>query len=309
MKLYYNSIVLGSSLDAILFGAQNFFPVIFSDFQKPFRFETFEPKLNLDFLNISQDLWPKSLTTFGDEISVGMPKHLLWERFMFLLSAHGHVPLSNLCRSFRASDNKLTCFNEYSKIAEIEFENCYYFGDDNVHGLFEQKQLDNHKYLCYDWIAFNKGGKHDIDFFETDSDFVKRVWFYPSDRIDGNTAVKDACVLSILNTEQINDFDFSETMAKFKLISDMESRGMKGQFNGYGPNGNPKYYKFKTTHTKREKHVINEIKNFKVSGYQIGSIDSEKYYKNLRSIELGYDRFLRGLDEQPRTHSGHNTHS
>ena len=243
MILEYDNIVLGSSLSAILFGAQNFFPVVFSDFQKPFRFDYLNVDVDLSFLK-----WPtgpKSLTTFDGEIEVGVPKEILWEHLMFLLSLSGQVPLSNLCRSIRVSDNSLTCYNEYSKIAEIKFNNCYYFGDANVHGLLE-KDLDNHSYIFYDWIAFNKGGKHDIDFFETSDDFVKRVWFYSSDRIDGNTAVKDACILSVLDSEQIRDFNYSETMARFKLISEMESRGMRGQFNGYSPNGNPKYYKFKS---------------------------------------------------------------
>lgn len=309
MILQYDNIVLGSTLNALLFGAQNFFPVIFSDFQKPFRFDTFDPNLDLSFLNIPHDLWPKTLTTHNDEIAVGLPKYLVWERLMFLLSVQGYVPLSNLCRSFRASDNKLECFNEYSKIAEIKFKNCYYFGDINVHGLLEKKALDNYTYTCYDWIAFNKGGKHDIDYLETSHSFVKRVWFYPSDRIDGNSAVKDACILSVLTEEQLSDFDYSETMAKFKLISEMESRGMKGQFNGYSPNGKPKYYKFKTTHTRREKYANQKQITPTVRGFKSEQIDDQELCKNLQTIHLGHDRFLRGTFEQPRTHSGNNTSS
>ena len=297
MILEYDSVVLGSSLNAILFAAQNFFPVVFSDFRKPFRFDYFDPDLDLQYLNLPHGLGPESLTTHKGLIEVGLPKSLVWERLMFLLSTSGRVPLSNLCRSIRADDNSISCYNEYSKIAEIKFNQCYYFGDNNVQGLFEQKVLDNYEYMCYDWIAFNKGGKHDIDFIETGDDFVKRIWFYSSDRIDGNTPVKDACVLSVLNENQVRDFDYSETMAKFKLISEMESRGMRGQFNGYGPNGNPKYYKFKTTHMRREKHATEKITSFKTSGFKTKEIDENELYKNLQSFHLDYDRFLRGLSE------------
>lgn len=309
MILEHNNIVVGSSLEAILFAAQNFFPVVFSDFRKPFRFDCFEPALDLHYLNMPHALGPKSLTTFNGQIEIGIPKYLVWERLMFLLSMRGYVPLSNLCRNMRASDNKIICYNEYSKIAEIRFDNCYYFGDNNIQGLFEQKVLDNCEYTCYDWIAFNKGGKHEIDFIETDDDFVKRVWFYSSDRIDGNTAVKDACILSIMTDEQIGDFNYSETMAKFKLISEMESRGMKGQFNGFGPNGNPKYYKFKTTHTRRDKHAREHKAPFKVNGFNIKEVNEKELYKNLQSIQLDYDRFLRGLDEQSYTYGRNNTGS
>ena len=306
MILEYDSIILGSSLNAILFGAQNFFPVIFSDFRSPFRFDYLEPEIDLSYLKLPHGLRPKSLTTFDKEIEVGYPKHVLWERMMFLLSMNGQVPLSNLCSSIRAFDNSISCYNEYAKIAEIKFNTCYYFGDANVHGLFDQKALDNHSYICYDWVAFNKGGKHDIDFFETSSNFVKRVWFYPSDRIDGNTPVKDACVLSILTKDQIRDFGYSETMAKFKLISEMESRGMKGQFNGYGPSGNPKYYKFKTTHTRRDKYAKEEIGSFKADGFKVKIIDEKQLYEDIRSIHMDYDRFLRGALGKPYTHSRNN---
>ena len=297
MILEYDSVVLGSSLNAILFAAQNFFPVVFSDFRKPFRFDYFEPTIDLSFLNLPNGLRPKSLTTHQGLIDVGLSKSLVWERLMFLLSISGRVPLSNLCHSIRAGDNSISCYNEYSKIAEIRFNQCYYFGDNNVQGLFEQKTLDNYEYICYDWVAFNKGGKHDIDFIETRDDFVKRIWFYSSDRIDGNTPVKDACVLSVLSEEQIRDFNYSETMAKFKLISEMEDRGMKGQFNGYGPNGNPKYYKFKTTHMRREKHATEKITSFKTSGFKTKEVDENELYKNLQAVHLDYDRFLRGSSE------------
>jgi hypothetical protein len=280
-----------------MFGARNFFPVVFSDFRKPFRFDYFEPTVDLSFLNLPNGLGAKSLTTHQGLIDVGLSKSLVWERLMFLLSMRGSVPLSNLCRNIRAFDNKITCYNEYSKIAEIRFENCYYFGDDNVQGLHTQKRLDNCDYICYDWIAFNKGGKHDIDYIETGDDFVKRVWFYSSDRIDGNTLVKDACVLSILTADQIHDFNYSETMAKFKLNSEMESRGMKGQFNGYGPTGKPKHYKFKTTHIRRDKYATENEISFNVKGYKVKDIDEQSLYKSLQSTHLGYDRFLRGLSE------------
>ena len=111
--------------------------------------------------------------------------------------------------------------------------------------------LDCDTYVCYDWIAFNRGGKHQVDYMKTQDDFVREIWFYSSDRIDGNTLVKDACAVSHLTQQELDDFDYSETMARFKVVNEMESRGMKGKFNGYGPNGKPKHYKFRTSCIRR----------------------------------------------------------
>ena len=113
--------------------------IIFSDFQKPHRFDYFEPQLDLSFLKLPQELQRKSLTTFDGTIETGTAKYIVWERLLFLLSLQGLVPLSNLCKSIRFSDNRITCFNEYSKIAEITFNNCIYFRDDNTNGLFGEK--------------------------------------------------------------------------------------------------------------------------------------------------------------------------
>ena len=98
-------------------------------------------------------------------------------------------------------------------------------------------------------------------------------------------------------------------MAKFKLVSEMEKRGMKGQFNGFSPNGNPKYYKFKTTHMHRERHEKQQNRSINLSGFEIGKTCHEDIYKSLQTIHMGYDRFLRGLDEQSCTYGGHNTSS
>ena len=51
----------------------------------------------------------------------------------------------------------------------------------------------------------------------------------------------------------MDEFDYSQTMARFKMIHEMEERGMRGMFNGYSPTGTPKHYKFRTTIIGRER--------------------------------------------------------
>lgn len=253
MILHHENIVIGSSLGALLFAHENQYPVFFTEAQRPFRFDYFEPDVDLSCLKIPGAA--KSLTTFEGEKNIGTPKELLWERLLFLLSMAGAVPLSNLCVTMRYGNKTITCLNEYSKIAEIEFERAYYFGDRGLFGIKRQKKVADPTYICYDWIAFNRGGKHEIDFIETADNFVQQLWFYPSDRIDGATSIKDVCVLSQLTQQQLLSFEYSETMARFKMLHEMESRGMKGPFNGRGPNGNAKHYKFRTAHISRTRRI------------------------------------------------------
>ena len=290
--------MIGSSLEALMFAFNNELPVFFSEAQRPFRFDYLSP--NQDLSSLCLENVESRLKTFGEDKKVGIPKELLWERLMFLLSYYGKVPAANLCKSLRYTGENLILSNEYSKIGTVEFNHCYYFGDDNCHKLLNYKRVDNSTYICYDWISFNRGGKHNIDYIETDDSFVKQIWFYPSDRIDGNTAVKDACVVSHLTDQQLLDFDYSETMARFKMIHEMESRGMKGKFNGYGPNGKPKHYKFRTTHLSRRKQKAQqtfkkESAHETESPIEIPEVKEEDLLRDCQSLYLGNHRLLRAL--------------
>jgi hypothetical protein len=177
---------------------------------------------------------------------------------------------------------------------EFKFNECVYFGDDKSRGFVSQKGLDVDSYICYDYVAFNKGGKHEVDYIRTDDDFVREIWFYSSDRIDGNTPVRDACAVSKLTGEQLADFDFSETMARFKVVHEMEQRGMKGLFaGGYTTAGNPKHYKFRTTSINRETNKQpNELKP-QANNIKIAKDSEEGMLKDLPSACMAYDRFLR----------------
>jgi hypothetical protein len=150
--------------------------------------------------------------------------------------------------------------------------------------------------LCYDYIAFNKGGKHEIDYINTGDDFVSEIWFYGSDRIDGNTPVRDACAVSTLTEQQLLDFDYSETMARFKTIHEMESRGMKGQFaGGYTTAGNPKHYKFRTTSIGRQTHQQRAEVEPAEPHVAIPQESTQNLLNSLPSASVAYDRFLKYL--------------
>ena len=287
--------MVGSCLDAVLYAFNNNCPIFFTKARRPFRFDYLEPGRDLSFLKAHLGP-PKSLTTFEDKKMVGTPKSFLWERLLFLLSLDGKAPLSNLCYTMRYDGDTLVCSNEYSKIFELKFGDCLYFGDESATGFVSDKYLDEKIYLCYDYIAFNSGGKHEIDYIHTDDDFVSEIWFYGSDRIDGNTPVRDACAVSTLTERQLLDFDHSETMARFKTIHEMEQRGMKGLFaGGYTTAGNPKHYKFRTTSIGRQTHQQPTEAIPLESGVTIPTESTQSMLNSLSTASMAYDRFLKYL--------------
>jgi len=291
--LEYEEIVIGSDLSAVLFAFNNKLPIFYTQLARPFRFDYCPPCIDLSSLHI--DSPPHTLLTHTDNINVGAAKELIWERLLFLISLSGRAPLSTFCDNIRHNGETLVCSNEYSKIAEIKFAKAYYFGDQNCSGIVKEKTVANPLYTCYDWIAFNRGGKHEIDLIETPDDFVSKIWFYPTDRIDGNSAVKDACLVSTLTEEQLLSFDYSQTMARFKMIAEMEERGMKGLFNGYSPTGRPKYYKFRTTIISRERRQQLAGAQPSIPAVEIPTIQEADLLKDLPAACVGYHRLLENL--------------
>jgi len=293
LSLKYQNVVIGSSLTAVMFAFIRDYPLLYTKPAPPFRFDYFAP--DIQFLDLKIPGAAKSLTTFDQDKQVGIRKEILWERLLFLMGLRGHVVLPGIAAHLRCDTDRIIASNEYSKIAEVQFETCHYFDESNTSGFITKKSVAEPTYVCYDWIAFHRGGKHDIDYFSAKDDFVHQVWFYPSDRIDGATLVKDACVVSKLTQTQLLDFDYSETMARFKLIHEMESRGMKGLFNGYSQNGKPKYYKFRTSGIARTKSEQQGAITPQASNIKMPKVSEEDLLKDLPSACLGYDRFLRWL--------------
>ena len=58
--------------------------------------------------------------------------------------------------------------------------------------------------------------------------------FYPTKRSD-NKSLKDLFVESFLTDEQLEDFNFSDTMVKFKVLDMMKKAGIRGSRNGRNP--------------------------------------------------------------------------
>jgi hypothetical protein len=296
MLFEYENIVIGSDTRALLYAFINEYPVFYTEPRVPHRFDFLDLNLNTDFLHIDNS--PKLRKSFNSDFEFGERELLLWEKLNFLLSVEGLAPLSNLCETIRYDGEKLVCSSEYSKLCEIKFDKCYYFGDNKTYRLVTERKLKNERYRTFDRLGFHKGGKHAIDYAETDDDFVRKVWFYSSDRICGNTGVKDACVLSILTAEQLRDPSYTPTMSAFKLIHLLKQNGMRGKFHEYTKNGTPRYYNFRTSNIDRQVFLMdrpewdetNNVKKVNQSIEELIVAASEK--------ELSRYRYLN--EEKPR---------
>jgi hypothetical protein len=83
----------------------------------------------------------------------------------------------------------------------------------------------------------NSGCEHGIDHIRTDEDFVRDIFFYPSQRASANSDKKDLLAISYLSERDAKyEYQYSDTYVRFKVLAKMKEAGIRGQKNGKNPN-------------------------------------------------------------------------
>jgi len=218
----------------------------------------------------------------------------IWERLTLILALSGQSPIGDKASSLNVRDNVLKVSTQSSRLAHFEFEKLVVFDDREIFGLPAIKRKEIGKSLVIDWFDVRSGMEHEHDSFETDDDFVEEVIFYPSDRFGNQKSGrvrKDLVSISYLDQNEVNDFEYSDTMARFKILQLMKDAGIKGARNGrdtYNPEIY-RYYSPKIEATQRE--VIPDVTN---------------YYEEDSRFEFRYDtpeEIIKEFDKEPDSYA------
>ena len=226
-----DEIVVGNSIEAASYAFLNHKTLILNDSHKLNFFDFFEPVVDLRKYNLRCEQY--ELKTRKGIKLVGPSKLEIWEYLIFSLSLAGLLPVHNLVSSIRIEgDDTLKVSTSNSRMIRFEFKKLRIFDDENIYGL--DTGPEDSKYKVVDWVNVRSGTKHEYDCFETEDNFVKEVYFHPSQRMGGgaNDKRKDLVSVSYLNKDQIEDFNYSDTYVKFKVKNLMEEAGIKGARNG-----------------------------------------------------------------------------
>jgi len=233
-------LVIGDSLEAISYSYLNERPLILNSIKKPHFFDFFDAGVDLSKYPI--EIVEYEMVGLDNTKIVGASKLEIWENLVFCLSMSGLVPASDKVYSMRIEDNNLLKLTtKDSRVLRFKFDKLRIFDTENMAGLESFKEVN--KFKVVDWINVRSGMKHEYDYFETKDDFVKEVYFYPSQRTGAGEKDerKDLVAVSYLTKEQLNDFEYSDTYAKFKILSLMKKAGIKGARNGKNVNDPEKY--------------------------------------------------------------------
>lgn len=225
-----HSLVYGNNLEALEFAYRNGIHIFYESLEKPFHL---------------------------DKTKQGISKRDVIENYAFLLSCAGLNLSCHLNSKHRLGNDRITISGN-PWIIEYHFDTLYNF--------IEQEQNGKEKYKVVDYINIRSCGMHDIRELRTEEDFVKEIYFYPSQRSNSSKnfsllthsyeqVVKDAFVVSYLTKKQIEDEEYSGIYSRLRLKEIMKEVGIKGKKSGTR-NGKPKYGTIKLEFDRRE---INEI--------------------------------------------------
>jgi hypothetical protein len=199
----------------------------------------------------------------------------LWHKLLYCLSLSGNILFSDKLDNIRLQDESLNVFTKRARKYSYEYERVYFFDDYRTYSIPDNLLLKQNPVLeIRDWLDVKSGMKHEHHSITSDSPFVNKIFFYQSDRIDGNHDLKDAVAISYLTQEQLNDFEYSDVNARFKTKHIMKGAGIKGTRNGRDTKNKLiyKYYAIRLENKKRE--VVYKLKNYKSTDKLIFKYDS-----------------------------------
>ena len=129
--------------------------------------------------------------------------------------------------------NVLKAITKNHSVVSIRYDKLRIFNTDGVRGLPFEVPVTVNDYTVVDWFDVKSGTKHQHDILvDPKNSFVQKIYFYLSERIDGNVYYKDLISKSILTKEELHSPDYSDTVARLKTISMMKEAGIKGTSNG-----------------------------------------------------------------------------
>lgn len=221
----YDTVIVGSSLDALAYAYITKYPVFFAGLRCPFEFEHFGP----DFYFPNEDKVLRTINSNLGQIQVGINKLDLWNKLLFFLSFAGQIPITGEPNSFRI-DNGTLRINSNNRLLVIEPQKILLFDDLKVEGLGAPKQKIG-GYTSYDYVEFNSMYPHEYQhIIDKDSNLISEIWF-----VDPlyNLRFKDGFLISKFKNKKELERDLAEYNIKFRLKDIFKKYGLKGKANGF----------------------------------------------------------------------------
>ena len=220
-------VVIGHSPQALLYSYLNNIPIIVNKKTDNNVFDFLPISLPLQLVGLENS--PTTLKATGGAVQFGISKAELRSNLLLCISMSGLLLNSVPPWNIKIEDSKIDYFTKARKYS-IDYEAVRIFDANNVSGLNIKKH--NTVYEVYDSIHIRSSNKNDIEYISSEDDFVKEIYIYPSKRNGTRKDDKDIICKSILTKEQLNSFDYSDTICRMKVASKMKENGFMGSKAG-----------------------------------------------------------------------------
>ena len=220
-----DNIVLGCSLQALLFSFYNDFPFICTREIIPHEFDFFESNLDLSDFYSKQIKY--ELKTPKGIISLGIQKEQLWTLLYNNQKLQGLSLFPKSASSISIQNGYLKCISSSARMLKVSFKNAYIFDNHEIFGLSNPIYNKEYTLVVYDFLKLNST-YIEYDLLETKDQFVNKIFFYPSPKSFYNHLKKDGLSVSFCNKEQVSRYEYSNINTKFKTKFIMNEAGIKG---------------------------------------------------------------------------------
>ena len=285
-------IVIGSSLEALLYAFKTNKYIIFANNNIPFDYDYVEPSYDFSFININKGHMRISQE---ESLSYGPKKKDIWQKLFFLLSISGKILYGDFVRSIRIEeDGELSVGIAMAKRRKIFFSHLYIFDDANIEGLPPATSYLEQDSIIFDWFNVLSGSRHKYDLLFFEDNLVREVHFYESRRV--GRGIKDLVAVSYISPDKTKEFCYSETYVKFKLLDIFSSLGIRGSRNGRDVD-NPHKYKYYAVNLEPASRLVKHRGKFIYNNTQAITFNQMKFSEiyNLPNLTDGYIKKVANL--------------
>lgn len=174
---------MGQSLGALLKSYSEKIPIALTSFAAPYRYEKLECPVSIE---------GQTLYSFYDT----------WNFVRFISSLEGLVINPRPVETVRLSSNKLM----FDRL-EVDFDVCHLFGNKQVSTDLDTLEVKNKgQYRVLDIMKLVHCNVKNVDNIKTRQCFIERMDCY---------GAKEIVCTSYLTIDQLNSFDYSDTMSRF----------------------------------------------------------------------------------------------
>ena len=216
----YDEVVVGNNLASLFYCYKNLCPLLFKEGAPPFAFDFFEKNFPFEDIFFVNEL--NEIRTPNGDIVVGRKKLEIYNQFLFLLSAAGLMPFSDKIEKIRLENGQLKIAKKRGKANFIKFNKLRVFTPDILEGI-KLNKIKKQKLKVLDTLKI-VSKKHNFDLIQVGDCFVNKIHFVDSKK---RKDVKHIIVVSFLEQEEVESFDFSIVPLKYKLESVLAQNGIQ----------------------------------------------------------------------------------